>query len=128
MILYTAHCRAPRPWELFGDGASVASLDGTMDDEATLSTDDVFSLSHRSQRGISLDTFGTANSYGHELWVEKYAKTPLLRRIFTPQVWVQDQTLRMLQDRIVLQSHLCSILITVPLTALLVGLPEFGVF
>lgn len=64
VIIHTTHNRALRPWEQFGDGASVPSL---ADDEAALSTDDVYSMSHRSKKGISLDTFGTSNSYGHEI-------------------------------------------------------------
>jgi len=124
VIIHTTHNRALRPWEQFGDGASVTSL---ADDEATLSTDDVYSMSHRSKRGISLDTFGTSNSYGHEIWVEKYKQKSLMGKIFARQVWVQDETIRLLQDRIVMQSHAWSLLITIPLTALVVALPQGNV-
>ncbi|MCJ1262664.1 hypothetical protein MMC22_002534 [Lobaria immixta] len=127
VIFHSTHCRGLRPWEQFGDNASLTTLGGTVDDEATLSTDDVYSLPQRSKRAISLDTFGTSNSFGHELWVDKYRKTPLIRKIFSRQIWVQDQTVRLLQDRIVIQSHIWSMLITVPLTALFVALPEFNV-
>ena len=124
VIIHTTHNRALRPWEQFGDGASVTSL---ADDEATLSTDDVYSMSHRSKRGISLDTFGTSNSYGHEIWVEKYKSTSIMKKIFARQVWIQDETIRLLQDRIVMQSHAWSLLITIPLTALVVALPQGNV-
>lgn len=124
IIIHTTHNRALRPWEQFGDGASATSL---ADDEATLSTDDVYSMSHRSKRGISLDTFGTSNSYGHEIWVEKYKQKSLIGKIFARQVWVQDETIRLLQDRIVMQSHAWSLLITIPLTALIVALPQGNV-
>ena len=99
-----------------------------MDDEAALSTDDVYGMSNRGKKGISMDTFGTSNSYDHELWVEKYKKKPLLQKIFCRQVWVQDETIRLLQDRIVLQSHIWSAIISVPLTVLIVALPKTGVY
>lgn len=130
MIVHSTHSRNLRPWEQFGpDSASIASFDVTErhDEEANLSSEDVYSLSHRSKRGISLDTFGTSNSYGHELWVDRYRKQPLIRKIFTKQIWIQDQTVRLIQDRIVIQSHLWSLLITILLTALIVGLPVLDV-
>ncbi len=71
MIIHTNHHRALRPWEQFDYGASVSSLDRAGDDEADLSTDDVFSMTSPTKKGISTDTFGTSNSYSHELWVEK---------------------------------------------------------
>ncbi len=71
MIIHTNHHRALRPWEQFDYGASVSSLDRAGDYEADLSTDDVFSMTSRTKRGISTDTFGTSNSYSHELWLGK---------------------------------------------------------
>lgn len=127
VIFHSTHSRGLRPWEQFGDNGSLTSFDGMADDEATLSTDDVYSLPQRSKRAISLDTFGTSNSYGHELWVDKYRNTPLIRKIFSQQIWVQDQTIRLLQDRIVIQSHIWSLMVTIPLTALFVALPVFNV-
>lgn len=124
VIIHTTHNRALRPWEQFGDGHSVSDFG---DDEATLSTDDVYSMSHRSKKGISLDTFGTSNSYGHEIWVEKYKSKSVFRKVFARQVWVQDETIRLLQDRIVVQSHMWSALISVPLTALVVAIPRCNV-
>ncbi|KAI4210053.1 MAG: hypothetical protein LQ351_007043 [Letrouitia transgressa] len=125
VIVHSTHSRGLRPWEQFGDAASLTSFDA--DDEATLSTDEVYSMSHRSKRAISMDTFGTSNSFDHELWVEKYKKKPLLQRIFTKQIWVQDETIRLLQDRIVIQSYIWSVMLTIPLTALIVALPVFHV-
>ncbi|KAL8934122.1 MAG: hypothetical protein Q9211_005394 [Gyalolechia sp. 1 TL-2023] len=129
VIIHTGHCRNLRPWEQFAGGASLGSLDN--DDEAALSTstDDVFSMSNRGpKRGISMDTFGTSNSYDHELWVKRYKKLPLLQRIFAQNLWIQEETIRVLQDRIVLQSHLWSLIVTVPLTAALVALPQVGLY
>lgn len=92
-----------------------------------VSTDDVYSLSQRSKKAISLDTFGTSNSYGHELWVDRYRKQGLWKKIFAKQIWVQDQTVRLIQDRIVLQSHAWSLICSVPLTALFLALPVAGI-
>ena len=124
VIIHTNHHRALRPWEQFSDGASVSSFDGAGEDEANLSTDDVFSMNSRTRKGISLDTFGTSNSFTHELWVEKYAKKPIIQKVFAKSIWVQDETIRLLQDKIVMQSHVWALLITIPLTAFVVALPK----
>lgn len=93
----------------------------------SVSTDDVYSLSQRSKKAISLDTFGTSNSYGHESWVDRYRKQGLFKKIFAKKIWVQDQTVRLIQDRIVLQSHAWSLICSVPLTALFLALPVAGI-
>lgn len=126
VIIHSSHCRALRPWELPNDSASLRSFGVATADEVALSTDDINSVSGRSKKGISLDTFGTSNNYGHEPWVEKWKKTSLFRKIFNRQIWIQDETIRVLQDRIVIQSYIWSILFTIPLTALFVALPEFN--
>ena len=128
VIIHTTHHRALRPWEQFSDGASVSSFDGAGEDEANLSTDDVFSMDSRSRKGASLDTFGTSNSFTHELWVEKYAKKDVIRKTFAKSIWVQNETIRLLQDKIVMQSHVWALMISVPLTAFFVALPKGNVF
>ena len=75
-----------------------------------------------------MDTFGTSNSYDHELWVEKYRKKPLLARIFPKNLWVQEEMVRVLQDRIVVQSHVWSLLVSVPLTVVVVVVPVVGLY
>ncbi|KAL9598753.1 MAG: hypothetical protein Q9219_004311 [cf. Caloplaca sp. 3 TL-2023] len=131
VIIHTGHCRNLRPWEQYGDGASLHSFDN--DDEAALSTDDVYSMTHRGgggggKRGISMDTFGTSNSYDHETWVEKYRKKPLLQRIFAKNIWIQDETIRVMQDKIVIQSHIWSAIVSVPLTVCIIALPRVGLY
>ncbi|KAI4175190.1 MAG: hypothetical protein LQ346_008107, partial [Caloplaca aetnensis] len=113
VIIHTGHCRNLRPWEQFGDGASLnsKSFDNNHniisdDDQAALSTDDVYGMSERGEsgkRGVSMETFGTNNGYDHELWVERYKRKPLLQRIFAENIWIQNETVRVLQDRIVVQ-------------------------
>ena len=128
VIIHTTHNRALRPWEQFNDGASVSSFDGAPEDEANLSTDDVFSMHSRSRKGISLDTFGTSNSFSHELWVEKYEKKSVAQKIFAKSIWVQNETIRVLQDKIVMQSHVWSLLMSIPLTAFIVALPRGNIY
>jgi hypothetical protein len=127
VIIHSTHTRALRPWEQVWVSTSSASLVGTFDEEGGMSLDDRSSIAPRHEKGVSFDPFGTPNTEGRGQWEEKYRTTPLIRKIFTPQVWVQDETMRMLQDRIVIQSHLWSILITIPLTAFFIALPESSV-
>ena len=52
----------------------------------------------------SLAPFGPGNSTHGESdrWVSLYKKKPLLQKIFENKLWVQDATVRLLQDRIVM--------------------------
>ena len=124
VIIHTSHHRALRPWEQFSEEGSLTSFDGSPEEEANLSTDNMFNMTSRSRSCVSLDTFGTSNSYSHELWVEKYQQKPLFKKIFTKSVFVQEQAMRLLQDRIVKQSHAWALIISVVLTALVVALPQ----
>ena len=95
---------------------------------AAISTSRNPSTSGTGKRGgISMDTFGTANSYGHERWVERYRMLPVIKKVFAKQIWIQDETIRLLQDRIVLQSHVWALAVCVPLMVVLVALPRYGV-
>lgn len=129
VALHSKHSRHLRPWEQFQDSMSLSSFDNASNDEANLSTDCSHTLSDRSKKGsVSLDPFGTSNSFAHEPWVEKYKKLSILRKLLSRHVWVQEEAIRVLQNRIVIQSYLWSILFTILLTALFVALPEFHVF
>ncbi|KAL9065101.1 MAG: hypothetical protein Q9161_008448 [Pseudevernia consocians] len=127
VIIHTSHRRALRPWEQFSENVSLTSFDVGPEEEAYLSTDDMFSMVSRSRNGVSLDTFGTSNSYSHEVWVEKYKQKHLFEKIFTKSIWVQEQAVRLLQDKIVKQSHAWALIISLLLTALVVALPQADV-
>ncbi len=127
VIIHTSHRRALRPWEQFSENVSLTSFDGGPEEEAYLSTDDMFSMVSRSRNGVSLESFGTSNSYSHEFWVEKYKQKHLFQKIFTKSIWVQEQAVRLLQDKIVKQSHAWALIISVLLTALVVALPQADV-
>lgn len=127
VIIHTSHHRALRPWEQFSEDVSLTSFDGGPDEEANRSVDNMFNMASHSGSGVSLDTFGTPNSYSHELWVEKYEQKPLFQKIFTKSIWVQEQAMRLLQDRIVKQSHAWAMIFSVLLTTLVLALPQANV-
>jgi len=71
-----------------------------------------------------METFGPKNSFDQERWVSDYGKKPLLTKVFHEKcVWTQDETLRLLQDKIVLGAYLWGLIMTVPLTAAFVAIP-----
>lgn len=152
LVLYVTKDRHLRPWEQFTNesastlsgGGPRRSLSGKSDDidlesdRTTLagSTFDTFSLSQVSsthkpsgpaKAKFAVEAFGTANSYGHEVWVEKYRAKMMIRKIFDSRVWVQNEHLRIVQDRVAYQALAWSALVSVALTALFTALPRVGV-
>ena len=124
VIIHSSHNRALRPWEQFGNTISNAYVRVVVDEEA--GRDDM-SMTTTTPKKVSFDPFGKPSSDEREAWTEQYEKTPIMRKIMTPKIWIQEKTIRVLQDRIVIQSHFMSTLITIPLTAFFIVLPEFGI-
>lgn len=75
------------------------------------------------KRHVALEAFGTANSYGHEIWVEKYRAKMMVRKVFDKTVWVENENIRIMQDKVALQALIWSIIVTVPLTVLFTAVP-----
>lgn len=75
-----------------------------------------------------MNTFGPKNEWERERWVRAYERRSLARKLFEKSVWTQDETLRLLQDRIVLGANVWSFIITVPLTVVFVALPRGNYF
>lgn len=75
------------------------------------------------KRYVALEAFGTANSYGHEIWVEKYQAKMMVRKIFDKSIWVENESIRIMQDKVALQALIWSIIVTVPLTVLFTAVP-----
>lgn len=73
---------------------------------------------------LALEAFGTANSYGHEIWVEKYLAKMMVRKVFDKTVWVENDNIRIMQDKVALQALIWSIIATVPLTVLFTAMPS----
>lgn len=126
LILYVKRHRHLRPWEQSSNDGwpSPMALDDS--DDVTLTGSDVYSMSQASGKKChdALEAFGTANSYRHEAWVEKYRKKMMVRKVFDTRVWVQNESVRLVQDKIALQGLIWSIIMTVPLTALFTALPK----
>ena len=138
LVLYVTHDRHLRPWEQFtAETTSLTSGKSYGDaesDQQTLASSDFISMSNSSswmgkRRGhFALEAFGTANSYGHEVWVAKYRAKMMIRKIFDSTIWVENEHIRIMQDRIALQSVIWSLILTVPLTVLFVALPRGHAF
>ena len=136
IIHHQGQNRALRPWEHFPPskattcGSSLASKSIVPGEEARPSSASVethTSKSYYSRSAALLDTFSTETDCTPDFWVEKYRQQSLLRKIFARQVRVENNTVRLLQDRIVWQSHAWALLISLPLTVLFVALTRVGV-
>lgn len=106
VVLHGMHHRHVRPWELF------------VDEEVELrdEKEDEFGKA-------SFESFGSANSYEDEPWVVKYQKRNLVRKVFDREVWIQEPTLRTIQDTIFVQAMLVAAVTAGALTALFVCVP-----
>ena len=125
LVLYATHDRHLRPWEQFCSTSTSFNLSDDSDN-TTLASSDAYSMSQISgrKRHIVLEAFGTANSYGHEVWVDKYRAKMMIRKIFDSTVWVQNESVRIMQDRVALQAFIWSVILTIPLTVLFTALPS----
>jgi len=124
----TGRVRNVKPWE------ELSSL--AADEEATLAMSDVESISKSAQNSVgekksaslkrprSFNTFGTSNTFSDESWVERYAKKPMARKVFETNVWVQDDTVRLIQDKIVRQSQVWAVILTTIITVFFTALPR----
>ena len=126
LVLYVTHDRHLRPWEQYAsDTESSFSADDS--DKTTLAGSDALSMSQLAgtkKRHVALEAFGTANSYGSGIWVEKYRAKMMIRKIFDKTVWVENESVRLMQDKVALQALIWSFVVTVPLTVLFTALPK----
>ena len=72
--------------------------------------------------------FGPSNAYEHEPWVERWRRTGWVRKLSLRKVWVKEEGLRILQNRIVRQAELIGVLVTVPVTVGVVACPVVGLY
>ena len=128
VFLHRLHSRNPKPWEATDDRGLSPYLSD--DDEATVASSDIYPSSKKSNWSIKMETFGCANEYGRESWVDTYHKKPLLRKIFDKQVSVkgQEKGLSFMQGKIMLQSEAWATLVTTILTVAFVALPKGNYF
>jgi hypothetical protein len=76
----------------------------------------------------SFDSFGQANSYDGEPWVLKYAKQNIFRKIFSPEVGIQDPGLRQIHDTMFAQGLLLGALIAAILEGIFLAVPKGNFF
>jgi hypothetical protein len=136
VILHKSHVRNLHPWEQDldaelaetrrGSFASTANRTVQMasrtDNYAELDSDKEDAMSTWTSTNMS--TFGPKNNFSTAQWVEKYAKKPMLSKVFETSVWTQDETLRLLQDKIVLGANLWALILTTTFTIVAVALPK----
>ena len=145
LVLYVTKDRHLRPWEQFNNESSsiiggrfVGGKSDDIDlesDRTTLASSDAFSISQASstrkpggtKAKFVVEAFGTANSYGHEIWVEKYRAKMITRKIFDSRVWVQNEHLKIVQDHVAYQALAWCAIVSMPLTILFTALPRVGV-
>lgn len=124
LVLYATRGRHLRPWEQFINEPS-RSRGGDSDEMTLVGTEaSSTSMAKGRSRRVAFEAFGTANSYGHEVWVEKYRAKMMIRKVFDSTVWVENENVRIMQDRVALQAFLWSLIVTVPLTVLFTALPN----
>jgi hypothetical protein len=134
VILHKSHVHNLRPWEQDVDVetgesprnsfASTENRDIQMASRTGKYDDTDSERDGESFRVVSLQTFGPKNSFDSAEWVGKYAKRPLLSKVFEKSVWTQDETLRLLQDKIVLGANLWALILTTVLTIVFVAFPR----
>ena len=121
VLLHRMHTRNLRPWEIEDNYSAYPS-----DEEAILKhNSDYSSLASKPSRwSKSLQTFGDANDYEKEMWIERYRRRPIYRKILEKSVVVQEEGLRLMQNKIVWQAEAWALIVTVPLTIAFVALPK----
>lgn len=142
LSLYTKQLRHLRPWEQFPD--AVADDD---DDKPPWSEVDPVDkaekgcgkhaprVSHKRKfsqvdplRKASLQSFGPANEWSGEPWVQRYRKLSWYRKVFAPSVRVPRTGLRRLQLRVVAWCLAGALLVSTVLAVVSLVVSEFGLF
>lgn len=140
LVLYLTHDRHMRPWEQFENDTGLSynglawpgtkHIDAESDADTLVAASDHLSLPDnevgKKRAKVKLEAFGTANSYGHEVWVEKYQAKMMVRKIFDRTVWVQNETVRIVHDHVAAQAVCWAVIVSLPLTVLFTALPKVG--
>lgn len=117
ICMYAMHNRHIRPWEFFVDAECA---NGACEKGA--------GIGKNSTAAQSFESFGSSNSFEDEPWVVDYEKKSLMRKIFDKETWIEDPTIRTIQDTIFLQSLLIALAADAAYTALFVPLPAGNFF
>lgn len=142
VILHISHSRCLRPWEQTLDELELVQAEVEQRDSSSVLQlpQHPRSLGYESSTGSikdleggsgefssksSLRTFGPKNdALENESWIGEYRRKMLLRKVFDKSVWTKNETLRVLQDRIVIGANFWALVITIPLTVVFVALPK----
>ena len=140
VILHHNHGRNVKPWEEIetmsvasssnasNPTAASGSIRSKATDEEAVLPSSAASRASTEKRPISMDTFGSGNSFQDEPWVGKYDRKPLLRKVFDDSTWVQEEALRVIQDKIVLKANVWGLILTTLSTVVWVALPAGNFF
>lgn len=128
VILHRSHERALKPWEsdvIMARSSDTKSSSATSlhDEESTIG-----SLKGANRQPKALNTFGESNNFDGEPWMDAYKKKPLLRKVFDASTWVQEEGVRVVQDKIVRQSQAWALIYTTLLTVVFVALPKGNLY
>ncbi|KKY15961.1 putative regulator of g protein signaling superfamily [Diplodia seriata] len=95
------------------------------DEEATLHSNGGVSraATPSMKRPYSMDTFGSRNTFDSEAWVVDYKRKSLKDKIWDQETWVQEESVRIIQDKIVRGAQLWSVMLTTAATVVFVAVP-----
>ncbi|EOD46339.1 putative regulator of g protein signaling superfamily protein [Neofusicoccum parvum UCRNP2] len=146
VILHRGHKRSVKPWEdedSINSGITGATATSNTSDSKSLAVpnsiktktststfdyDEEATLNGGSKaaslkRPYSMDSFGSSNSFDSEAWVAEYQRKPLVQKIWDAETWVQEESVRVIQDKIVKGAQLWSLILTTATTAIFLALP-----
>ena len=72
--------------------------------------------------------FGPTNTFSHEPWVMRWRNRAWWRKLRLRKVWVREEGLRLMQNRIVIQAELWATMITIPTIVGIVACPVVGLY
>lgn len=98
------------------------------DEEATLNGGSSSAPSIYKRRPLTMDSFGSSNSFESESWVSTYGRKSLKAKIWDAETWVQEESVRVIQDKIVKGAQVWSAIFTTVVTAVVVAVPGAGLY
>lgn len=118
-----------RPWEDDASSLTASTTDIELGNSRTHLTPRMLQLTEKLKDGTirHLSTFGSKNkrdSAEGEGWERLYNEKSLVKKIFDNTIWTEDETLRLLQDKIVLGAQIWAVVSSVILTVVFTALPE----
>lgn len=74
---------------------------------------------------MSMDSFSTGrNSYEDEPWVATYEKRNVIRKVFDREMWIEEPSLRQIQDTIFVQSLVAAVVVSGVLVGIFCAVPH----